>query len=168
MPIFIANPIKGATGPTGPAGATGATGPTGATGAVGATGPTGPAGQGIVARASDLTTSSTTSTVLQTKLTLTTPALTGVHKVSWCAQVFANLATTLGIARVLNNTDSAVLQGNSGIWLPTAGLAVINHSGFDYVTFTGAAKTFIYQYGVTTADGGQVTIRGANIEVVPV
>ena len=106
--------------------------------------------------------STTTATTFQTKTTLTTPALTGTYRVAWMAVVDQSTLTNAVESRCHNVTDVSDVGGAS-IHEPQDINNRIDVSGFDYVTFTGAAKTFEIQY--RSVGGGTSGIAEARIEL---
>jgi len=112
--------------------------------------------------------STTTSTLWQAKTTLTTPALTGTYRVGWSAVIDQSTNNQSVLARLQNTTDDETL-GAERVWKVTGGGTVQSNSdvlftasGVSYVTFSGAAKTFVIQY---TATGGTAGIADARIEL---
>lgn len=101
----------------------------------------------------------TTSATFQTKIALTTGALTGPHRISWTA-VADN--TALGEFRLQNVTDATTV-GAVRIFRGSAGERQDQH-GFARVVFTGAAKTFEIQFR-DQAGGNTQGIRDARIEI---
>jgi hypothetical protein len=109
--------------------------------------------------------STTTSSTFQTKLTLTTPALTGTYRLGWTARVGQSNAGDKVEARLRNTTDS------STVGAPINGIRIepkdINNrysvGGFAEVVFTGSAKTFEIQY--REQDGNTARIEDARIEI---
>lgn len=105
--------------------------------------------------------SSTTSTTFQSKVTLTTPALTGTYRIGWSARVWQSGVADRLQAQLYNDTDAAVLSGPFDFepedaddrHLPSASREVV---------FDGSAKTFIVQY--RQQDGGTAYIDQASIE----
>lgn len=105
--------------------------------------------------------STTTSDIFQDKVSLTTPALTGTYRVAYYCESSCFLANRSVQVRLYNSTDAAEL--NLDEQRPSLSALFGSSSGFQFITFTGAAKTFKVQFassnGVT-----QVTIRRARIE----
>ena len=149
--------IAGATG------STGATGTAGTNGAVGATGPTGTAGA-TGANAGGFGNDFQKVSAGDTgggpagwinAVTLTTGNLTGTYKVSFYSEV-ESAADTNKQCRLYNNTDSTELCKFQGL----AHLSNIEYTpayGFEYITFTGSAKTFYLQ--ITVSSGSAVFHR---------
>lgn len=107
--------------------------------------------------------STTTSSIMQDKTTLTTGGLNGLFRVSWIAVVDAAIAKEIRV-RLYNVTD-AVLIGPLQIHRPSASAGERSHAGgFAEVTFAGVAKTFKIQFAST--DGvATVGIQDARIEL---
>ncbi len=104
--------------------------------------------------------STTTSTVYQTKLTLTTSPLNGTYLVSWSAVVDQSSVTESVGARLRNVTDSDTIAGLA-IHEPKDNDNRIHVGGFEQVVFTGPAKVFEIQYrvvGIATAGIKNATI----------
>jgi len=106
-------------------------------------------------------TTTTTSAVFQSKVTLTTPALTGTYRVAFYCEIASGTANTRAQARLFNSTDATELCF-SETRMSLANLFACA-TGFQYVTFTGAAKSFIVQFA---SQGGVATVscRRARIE----
>lgn len=109
--------------------------------------------------------STTNNAAFQTKLTVTTGALTGVYRVG----CHAELTVTVGgpgsrdvSARLYNSTDATELCAVR-VRLTTLNTDVQGFNGFQFVTFTGAAKTFLIQYA--SPSGATVSISRARIEI---
>jgi hypothetical protein len=105
--------------------------------------------------------STTTSQTPQTKVTLTTGALTGTYRIGWCAAVDA-AQEKLVHARLYNNTDAA-LVGVDKVAYSHRAACVWSVGGFAEVTFSGSAKTFYLQYASNAGD--TVGIADARIEL---
>lgn len=105
--------------------------------------------------------STTTSASWQDKVTLTTPALTGVYRVNWYVEIKTSASNKFPQARVYNDTDGVEL----GFGQRTFSNAEIydNFSGYANVTFTGVAKTIKLQFANTS--GGTTTVRRARLSV---
>jgi hypothetical protein len=107
-------------------------------------------------------TATTTSSTMQTRVTLTTPALTGTYRIDWQAELRITSTSNRFQARLYNNTDGAELcftdvrPGVSGTYVLV--------SGFAYVTFAGAAKTF-YLQRASQNNSATVTIRRARMDI---
>lgn len=110
-------------------------------------------------------TSTTTSASFQTKVTLTTGALTGTYLVSWQAELTINSTIARFQARLYNNTDAAELCFHDAPAVTSGAYKLV--SGFALVTFAGASKTLLLQYA---SQGGfsTVTIRRARMTLVKV
>jgi len=104
----------------------------------------------------------TTSATYQDKTTLTTGALTGTYRVGFVAVTDSGAANNLHWCRLYNSTDATTLVEFSH--RPSQNTVDAPNSGFQYVTFTGAAKTFIVQYRSATA-GDTTGIANARIEL---
>ena len=106
--------------------------------------------------------STTTSTSLQTKLSMVTPALTGTYMVQVFAEIYNSggaLSSNRTEAQLYNSTDATELCFSS----PRSGQGTyVPFSGFAIVTFTGVAKTFQVRYR-TTAGSSTAYIRRARI-----
>jgi hypothetical protein len=105
--------------------------------------------------------STTTSSTFQDKTTLTTGALTGTYRVAFSCEIMIGAANARYQCRLYNSTDATELCFDEQ--RPSAVSMYTTVSGFVYVTFAGAAKTFKIQFAsqnnITT-----VTIRRARIE----
>lgn len=95
--------------------------------------------------------STTTSLTYQTKVTLTTPALTGTFRIGWTAALDHNSVSSSAKLRCYNQTDGAVIGAEQLKEFQDA-LNIETLSGFGYVTFTGSAKTFTLDYCCATAN----------------
>jgi hypothetical protein len=107
-----------------------------------------------------LGTSTTTSSSYQTKVSLTTPVLTGTYRVAWFALVYSD--GDLGRVRLQNVTDGL----DVGYWQrhKSSDADVIQAvGGFANVVFAGAAKTFSIQWR-DESGGNTQGIREARIE----
>jgi methionine-rich copper-binding protein CopC len=104
-----------------------------------------------------------TNTNLQTKVTLTTPALTGTYRVSWTA-VLDDSATNQSVQAQLYNTTNAAIVGVAQVMRATNAAERRIVSGFAEVVFAGVAKAFAIQYG-TLNTGATVGIQDARIEI---
>lgn len=113
-------------------------------------------------RASDETTTSTTSATFQPKITLTTPALTGVYRVAYYVELATGTANRQGRTRLYNSTDATELcidertGANAGAFWSVYGSAV--------VTFTGAAKSFVIEFASQNGVA-QISCRRARLNV---
>lgn len=106
--------------------------------------------------------STTNNAAFQTKLTYTTGALTGTYRVSYYAEMRVANNNRDVSCRFYNSTDAAEIC--SSYERITTAATEWNHSnGFQNITFTGSAKTFLIQYA--SPGGGNVTIRRARIEI---
>lgn len=106
--------------------------------------------------------STTSSTSPQDKLTLTTPALRGVYRVSWHAVVDSGQANRGVDAQLYNVTDAVVVGVEQREW-PQDTNERCQVGGYDLISFAGAAKTFKIQYRSHT--GNTVGIQDARIEL---
>lgn len=105
--------------------------------------------------------STTTSSIFQTKIALTTPALTGTYRVSWTAK--GDAYGNPGEWRLQNVTDNVTVDGPANMKTQTAD-GRIHVGGFREVVFSGVAKTFEIQW--RNPDGGStVGIEQARIEI---
>ncbi len=104
----------------------------------------------------------TTSTVFQDKVTLTTPTLTGTYRVGWHAVVDQNNAQDKCWVQLYNTTDAAVV-GALQVQEPKDPANRIAVGGFAEVVFSGAAKSFIIQY--RQQGGNTAGIQDARIEI---
>jgi len=154
--------LQGDDGPTGPTGDQGPTGQgdTGPTGDVGATGPAGGGYGDNYQYEEDLYESCTTSTYYQTKLTLTTPSLTGTYLIScyFLAETANNCTSKF---RLRNTTNSDTIGGVTTYTGEEADDTLpVNIS--QEVEFTGSAKSFEIQYR-TVSSYGFAKVSGACI-----
>lgn len=106
--------------------------------------------------------STTTSSSFQNKLTLTTPALTGKYRVGWHAVVDQSLASDAVQAQLYNNTNAQVV-GTTQEHEPKDTKNRIAVGGFEYIDFTGSAKSFTIQY--RQQRGSTAGIQDARIEI---
>lgn len=92
------------------------------------------------------TTTNTTTLGGQTKVSLTTPALTGTYRVTWTCLIDVESTSQSLQLRLQNTTDVVTLGGVPVQWRPrnTAQRESVKFS--DNVVFTGAAKTFELQF----------------------
>ncbi len=104
--------------------------------------------------------STTTSSTFQTKVSLTTPALTGTYRVSWCALV--DNGGALGEARLRNTTDGNNVNGVV-IYKASDSNELRFVGGFGEVSFSGAAKTFTIEFR-DQSGGNTQGIQEAKIE----
>jgi hypothetical protein len=84
-----------------------------------------------------------------TKLTMTTPALTGTYRVAWSAIIDYSVTNRDLSIRMQNTTDAVTLQEN--VFRPTNAGERHCIAGQAIVTFTGAAKTFAMQFHTANA-----------------
>jgi hypothetical protein len=108
-----------------------------------------------------LSDTSTTSSTPQDKVTLTSGAVTGVHRIAFSAELYQEPNNkTVGV-RLYNSTDAVVLcdvTHRDPIQLVWYGV-----SGFAYVTFAGVAKTFKVQF-YSPDNSSAIHIRNARLE----
>ena len=111
----------------------------------------------------DETETNTSSSTMETKVTLTTPALTGTYHVEYYCEMEVNAGNNHNYAaRLYNSTNAAELcysQVRTAIPLLYGGV-----TGFAIVTFAGAAKTFLLQFA-SPDNTTQVNIRRARVEI---
>jgi hypothetical protein len=107
-------------------------------------------------------TSTSSSSTFATKVSLTTGALTGTYRIAYSTEVTAANAVKRYQSRLYNVTDGAELcydensPGTANVWSAKTGYA--------YVTFTGAAKTFSIEFA--SADNSTpVSIRRSRLEL---
>jgi hypothetical protein len=105
--------------------------------------------------------STTTSTTFQTKTSITTPALTGIYRVTWSCYIDQSTTVNQVTARCRNQAD-VVDEGGVAIFQPRATAERTFAGGIGYIVFTGAAKTFDLQYAVIGS--GTAGIQNAAIE----
>lgn len=98
-----------------------------------------------------------------TKLTLTTPALTGTYRVAAFATLDQGAANQLGWARLYNNTDAVVMAEQNHRPSNVAVQAAMALCCAD-VVFAGAAKSFVLQFRSGVA-GDTTGCRYARIEL---
>ena len=109
--------------------------------------------------------STTGSTAFQTKVSLSTPALTGTYRVGWRALASSTPRRVLIEYRLRNTTDALTLGGT--IFEKTdENDQQIPIGGFANVVFTGAAKTFAIEFHSDGGNGGldEAEIQEALIE----
>lgn len=106
--------------------------------------------------------STTTSTTFQTKVTLTTPTLTGTYRVGWVSVIDHNNTGDSTEVRLQNITDG-VTVGVIRRVEPKDVDDRVTEGGFAEVVFTGAAKTFEIQW--REQDGTTAGIQDARIEI---
>jgi hypothetical protein len=97
----------------------------------------------------------------QTKVTLTTPALTGTYRVAWSAMYSST--DKPGQARLYNLTDTAVVGEIQPFRIKDAPDRYPTYGKAHEVVFTGAAKTFQLQW--RGPNGDSVSIKDAYIEI---
>lgn len=95
------------------------------------------------------TTTNTTSYPGAVKLTLTTPALTGLFRLSWSAIIDYSVTSREMHIRLQNTTNTITLQEE--ILRPANTVNAQPFAGQALVTFTGAAKTFQMQFHAANA-----------------
>jgi hypothetical protein len=106
-------------------------------------------------------TSTTTSSTMQDKVTLTTPALTGTYRVAFFCEIMIGTANARHRCQLYNVTDAAELCFDDT--RPSLASMYTVRSGFQNVTFAGAAQTFKIQFA-NQNNSATVTIRRARIE----
>ena len=111
-------------------------------------------------QAADETETTTTGAAYVTKTTLTTGALTGTYRVGLNVEIKANDKDKQMNVRLYNVTDAEELVFDSGDKEENNRYEHV--SGFAFVTFAGAAKTFEAQF--SSPEGRIVTCRRARIE----
>lgn len=105
--------------------------------------------------------STTTSATFQTKVTLTTPSLTGTYRVGWTSVIDMDNNKKSVLARLQNTTDAATIGAEHSME-PKDPTDRVIAGGFAEVTFSGASKTFEIQYSAT---GNTAGIQDARIEI---
>ncbi len=105
---------------------------------------------------------STTLDTPQTRVTLTTPALTGTYRVSFHAQ--RNNSDKPGWVRLYNDTDAAVIGFEQQVRTKLTADNYPDHGSAHNVVFAGVAKTFFLQWW-DNAGGNAQYIRDAYIEI---
>jgi len=106
--------------------------------------------------------STTTSATFVTKVTLTTPALTGTYRVGWTAVVDMDSLADSVEARLYNSTDAAQI-GATNRHEPKDTNNLIHVGGFAEVVFTGVSKSISIEY--RDQGGGTAGIQDARIEI---
>ena len=106
--------------------------------------------------------SSTTANTFQTKISMTTPALTGVYRVAWQGLIGQSGTNDSVEAQLWNATDS-VIVGERQRLEPKDRDNVEFAGGVEEVVFAGDPKTFEIQW--REQDGGTARIRNARIEI---
>lgn len=104
-----------------------------------------------------------TDVAFQTKVTLTTGALTGTYRVGWSCVLDGAVTNQNFEAQLYNVTDAAIVGVVRNMRPSNVGERY-SMSGFAEVTFTGALKSFAIQYR-TTNSGNAVGISDARIEI---
>jgi hypothetical protein len=105
--------------------------------------------------------STTSSTTFQSKVTLTTPALTGTFRIGWNALLDHSSTSSSCEARLYNTTD-AVGVGTTQRREPKDTLDIVNVCSVSEVTLAGVAKTFAIQYRSQSAN--TTGIQDARVE----
>lgn len=105
--------------------------------------------------------STTTSATFQTKVTLTTPALTGDYLVTWMARVGNSNVNASFEVQCYNTTDSGTV-GGLFVREPKDATDKISFNAFEEISFSGAAKSFEIQYRTS---GGTCSIDQARIMI---
>lgn len=106
--------------------------------------------------------STTTSTVFQTKLTLTTPVLTGTYRIGWMSVIDQSNGSDAVQARLFNDTDGAIVGAQYEVE-PKDTRNRYYAGGFAEIAFSGAAKSFSIQY--RQQRGNTAGIQDARIEI---
>ena len=106
--------------------------------------------------------STTTNSTFQTKLTLTTPSLTGTYRLGWCSIIDQSNTGDSVEARLQNTTDASTVGAIQRIEPKDTDNRVFA-GGFGEVVFTGSAKTFQIQW--REQDGSTAGIQDARIEI---
>ncbi len=114
--------------------------------------------------AEDLEESNTTQSTFQTKVSLTTPALTGVYIVGWTASLSNNDEESSAGARLQNITDVVTLSDEVQHGGTHDNVHSTGVGGFAEVTFTGALKTFEIQFNRPSFSSDTAKIREARLE----
>lgn len=113
--------------------------------------------------AEDLSRSTTTSTTYQTKVSLTTPALTGTFRLGWHCVVDQDNTQDKVEVRLQNTTDAATVGPTPTRIEPKDTTNRYSAGGFGEVVFSGAAKTFEVQF--RQQGGNTAGIQDARIEI---
>lgn len=108
-----------------------------------------------------LSRSSTTSSIPQTKVTLTTPALTGTYRLNWQAALDNNVS--ISCIRLYNDTDEEIVGIEQCYKAPHKDCK-LTLSGFGNVVFSGSLKVFKLQYHDEQGNH-EVGIQDAKIEI---
>lgn len=103
----------------------------------------------------------TTSLTFQTKVSLTTPVLTGFYMVKWHA-IADTTNSKNGVYRCRNVTDDKNVSGEV-VWRSQQNGITEDVTAFEEIEFTGAAKTFEIQYAKATSAAATVGIQEAKI-----
>lgn len=99
----------------------------------------------------------------QTKVSLTTPALTGTYRVGWTCVVDVESTSQSMEVRLRNTTDVATV-GATRDFRPRNATQRQTQGGFGEVVFTGAAKSFEIQFNKVS--GAALTgCQDARIEI---
>jgi hypothetical protein len=104
----------------------------------------------------------TTSSAMQTKVTLTTPALTGTFRVGWMAVGDVGSGDQRFQVQLLNVTDAAILGDTQEYSLRNT-TNKVKAGGFGEVVFTGALKSFSIRFA-SPNNSTTVGIQDARIE----
>lgn len=112
--------------------------------------------------AEDETRTTTTSSTYQDKVSLTTGALTGTYRVGWSAVHDCAANNRIVYSRLYNSTDAVAYEEILNQLSTTSERRHIG--GFNFVTFTGSAKTFVIQFR-SSQSGTTSGIAYAHIEL---
>lgn len=105
--------------------------------------------------------STTTSATFQTKVTLTTPVLTGTYRIGWTSVIDMDNNKKSVLVRLQNTTDANTIGAEQRMEPKDTANRVVA-SAFAEVSFSGASKTFEIQYRAT---GNTAGIEDARIEI---
>ncbi len=112
----------------------------------------------------DLALTSTTQSTFQTKVSLTTPALTGTYLVGWSASLSNTDEEESAGARLQNITDAVTLSDEVQHGGRHDDVHRTSVGGFAEVVFTGALKTFELQFNRPSFSTDTAEIRQARLE----
>lgn len=103
---------------------------------------------------------STTSTIYQTKLSITTPIISGLYRIGYSIEFNSSSNNRAVEVRWYNSTDNIEVDNNYA--QTNSGSNWFTFSGFSYINIINTSKTFNLQYrGVS----GECMVRGARIEL---
>lgn len=108
----------------------------------------------------DNTLSATTSSIYQTKLTLSTGTRSGNYKILWTVTLNSNIS--VGQVRLQNVTDTITI--GEQIWSPRRNQQKEMITGFDKITLDGVSKDFSIQWKSESGNHSQ-TVRDARIMI---